>query len=408
MQTGQEDNHSTQNAMKREQQRIALAGMTISNEDIDALCEWLKSYPRLTKGALTSKFESGFSRFLGAKYSSFVNSGSSANLLIAATNLHYKELRNKKVIIPAVSWATTLAPFVQLGYEPILVDCDTKNLGVNVDHLQKIIDKDDPATMILVHVLGHDSSILKVSELCEKHNIRLFEDTCEALGSEVVGRKLGTYGLASSFSFYFGHHISTIEGGMVSTNNFEFQQITNSIRSHGWNRDLDPGFAEILQQEYDISDFRNLYTFYFPGFNLRATEISAAIGLRQLEKLSDVCRKRQYLFNKYAQLLNGFWLQSSDCSLISSFAFGTLVRNPDEIFSYLKKYNIESRPLICGSLGLQPYWRKHSGSFCSLPIADIVHKNGIYLPLHCDISDDDINRIAEKFKEVAIPYHFSS
>ena len=165
---------------------------------------------------------------------------------------------------------------------------------------------------------------------------------------------------------------------MVCTNDFEFHQIATSIRSHGWNRDLEPSFAANLQKENAISDFRNLYTFYYPGFNIRSTEISAFLGLRQLEKLKKVCNKRHDLFNNYKKLLSGFWCQASGCSLTSSFAYGTFVKNPDAVFSYLRDCNIESRPLICGSLGMQPYWQKYSGGFTSLSVANIVHKNGIY------------------------------
>ena len=382
---------------------IKLAGMTITQNEINDLCQWLSTNPKLTKGELTLDLEDKFSKYIGITYSLFVNSGSSANLLLAATNLHYKSLRNKKVIVPAVSWSTTLAPFMQLGYEPILVDCDPKTLGVDITHLKSIISEHDPATMILVHVLGHESSIEQISELCSHNDIRLFEDTCEALGSEIDNKKLGSYGLASSFSFYFGHHISTVEGGMISSNDNTFIQIATSIRSHGWNRDLSADFATNLQQTYDIADFRNLYTFYYPGFNLRSTEISAFLGLSQLNKIQDVCTRRSYIFDLYSQLLPSFWLQSSNCSLISSFAFGTLIENPEETSAFLKENSIESRPLICGSLGLQPYWRNYNGTVTHLPVADLVHNKGIYLPIHCDLTDEDVCLVADKFKSIAIP-----
>ena len=385
---------------------IRLAGNTISNSEIDSLCDWLKSYPRLTKSGLTQDFQGKFSSYINSSFSCFVNSGSSANLLIAAANLYFGNLRNKKILVPAVSWSTTLAPFIQLGYEPILVDCDPTNLGINIDDLKDKIIRHDPATIILVHVLGHDSSIELIANLCKEHDIRLFEDTCEALGSRIESRLLGTFGLASSFSFYFGHHISTIEGGMVCTSNFEFYQLLCSIRSHGWSRDLDHDFARELQSDNMISDFRNLYTFYFPGFNLRATEISAFLGLSQLDKLDFICAKRSELFNVYLNELPDYWSQSSRTSLVSSFAYGTLVLNPQDVHSHLLDNGIESRPLICGSLGLQPFWRSYHSEFTNLKFADIVHNSGIYLPLHPDLDSDDIKHICSIFKQVALPLSF--
>ena len=173
---------------------IKLSSNTIPNQNLDELSEWIKSYPRLTKDKLTIKFENEFAKYINTKSAIFVNSGSSANLLLAAANLHFKDLRNKKVGIPAVSWSTTLSPFLQLGYEPFLLDCDNKNLGIDVDDLYYLAKKEDISTLILVHVLGHESSILKVKDICEEFNIRLFEDSCEALGSLVSDQKLGSFG----------------------------------------------------------------------------------------------------------------------------------------------------------------------------------------------------------------------
>ena len=137
--------------------KINLSSNTIPNQNLDELSEWIKSYPRLTKDKLTIQFENEFAKYINTKSAIFVNSGSSANLLLAAANLHFKKLRNKKVVIPAVSWSTTLSPFLQLGYEPFLIDCDKKNLGIDVDALYDLAKKEDISTLILVHVLGHES-----------------------------------------------------------------------------------------------------------------------------------------------------------------------------------------------------------------------------------------------------------
>ena len=386
--------------------KIKLASNTIPNEHIDSLSNWLKTFPKLTKGDLTIEFEKQFSKFLGCSQSRLVNSGSSANLLIAAANLHYKKLKSLRIGIPAVSWSTTLAPFIQLGYEPILIDCDPINLGINIDHLTQIIKEDKISSLILVHVLGHDSNINKIKDICSEYKIRLFEDSCEALGSVCDGNKLGNFGLASAFSFYYGHHISTVEGGSISSNNDEFISLITSLRSHGWSRDLEPKISKSLKLKYDISDFRDLYAFYYPGFNLRSTEINAFLGIKQLEVITKYCNKRQELFKCYRDQLSNFWQQKSNTEFVSAFAYGTLVNNPEEVWQNLKENGIESRPLICGSMGLQPFWKKKYGNYYSLRYADQVHNNGIYLPINADMTERDVSYVCQKFKKIAIPSVF--
>tara|TARA_Y200000002_G_scaffold360095_1_gene345080 strand:+ start:2537 stop:3709 length:1173 start_codon:yes stop_codon:yes gene_type:complete len=380
---------------------IKLSSNTIPSNHLEDLAEWLKTNPRLTKDKLTVQFESEFANFINSSNAIFVNSGSSANLLIAAANLHFKDLRNKKVGIPAVSWSTTLSPFLQLGYEPFLLDCDKNNLGIDIDSLYELAKKEDISTLILVHVLGHESSILKIKDICAEFKIRLFEDTCEALGSKISEKTLGSFGLASTFSFYYGHHISTIEGGMICTDNFEFSQIITSLRSHGWLRDLEKNFAQNLQKKYEISNFRNMYSFYFPGYNMRATEINAFLGIKQLSLLDKYCKKRAMLFDIYKNNLKDYWLQKSDTDFISSFAYGTLVENPEEVWFYLNNAKIESRPLICGSMGLQPFWEIFNKTKSSFKNADLIHYKGIYLPINANLEEEDILLVCKKFKEIA-------
>ena len=276
--------------------RIELASETIPKSHIDQLSAWLNKYPRLTKSVETEKFESLFANYITTKKAKLVNSGSSANLLMAAANLYFENLKNKKVAIPAVSWSTTLSPFIQLGYTPFLLDCNSKDLGIDVDQFYKLAKEEDISTLILVHVLGHDASIEKCIDIADQFNIRLFEDSCEALGSSCNNKKLGSWGLASSFSFYYGHHISTIEGGCVCTNNEMFAELVTSLRSHGWSRDLDNGVANQLKDKYKISDFRDLYSFYYPGFNFRSTEINAYLGILQLNLIDAYSKKKSISF----------------------------------------------------------------------------------------------------------------
>ena len=231
-------------------ENIKLVKDTISLENINSLIDWLRTNPQLTKGKLTKEFEKKWSDWLGVKYSVFMNSGSSANLAMFYSLILSKKLKNKKIIVPAVSWVTTVSPVIQLGLEPIMCDCDTNNLGLDIDHLKKIIKKEKPSCLILVHVLGIPNNMTEIIELCKKHDIIILEDTCESVGSKFQEKKLGSFGLMSSFSFYYGHHMSTIEGGMVSTNDDEFYEILLSIRSHGWDRDLPETKKILLRKKY--------------------------------------------------------------------------------------------------------------------------------------------------------------
>jgi len=260
-------------------EKIHLVKDTIDKNDIENLSSWLSTNPRLTKGELTVEFERKWSEWLGCKYSVFVNSGSSANLAAIYSLILSNKLKNNKIVVPAVSWVTTVTPAIHLGLEPIMCDCDKDNLGLDVDNLRQIIIDEDPAALILVHVLGFPNHMKEIKELCDEHNILLVEDTCESLGSEYDGKKLGSIGDVSTFSFYFGHHISTIEGGMVSTDDEDLYHILLSIRSHGWDRDLPEEKQTALREKYGIDDFRSLYTFYYPGFNLRSTDLQAFIGI---------------------------------------------------------------------------------------------------------------------------------
>ncbi len=385
-------------------ERIGLASETIPKSHIDSLSEWLKSYPRLTQGELSKEFESVFSKYIQVEDSTFLNSGSSANLLMATTNLLYRNLRNKKVAIPSLSWSTTVSPFINLGYEPHLIDANPVDLGINIDHLYKIIKSDNISTLVIVHVLGHNSSVEKILDICDQFNVRLLEDCCQSLGSLVASKKLGSFGLASSFSFFYGHHISTIEGGCLCSNDYEFNQISKSLRAHGWSRNLDAKFANNLKSKYQTSNFRDLYTFYYPGYNLRSTDLNAYLGLLQMDLLEEYCQKRSNIFSQYKENIKGFWCQKSRTDFISSFAFATLVNNPDEVWAHLKLKNIESRPLISGSMGNQPFWKNFKGEKTSLKYADQIHEKGIYLPIHADLKKDDVDRVCNEFLKVALPY----
>jgi CDP-4-dehydro-6-deoxyglucose reductase, E1 len=383
---------------------IKLASETITRTELVGAADWMLAGNRLTKGDQTLEFEREFSSYVGSSYSVFVNSGSSANLLVAAALKESGRLRNLKVVCPAVSWVTTVTPFLHLGFEVILCDSSPTDLGVDITKLREIFIRESPAALAIVHVLGHPNSMEDIRELCREFDVVLIEDTCEALGTRTPDSKmLGTSGLAGTFSFYYGHHISTIEGGMVVTDDLEFHQLMLSLRSHGWSRDLQPSLKAELQKEFEIDEFRNFYTFYWPGFNFRSTDLQAYIGRGQLNRMEDIVLRRASNHNVYQNGLRDFWTQESDYLVLSSFAYGTAVKNRSEVARELEKVGIESRPLICGNLARHPFWLKKNLPL-DLPIADFVHDYGMYLPNHASLNQEDVERVIEVFTQVAKPH----
>ena len=385
--------------------KYSLVQDTISKQEIISLSKWLLKGEQLTKGKLTLEFEKKFSKYINRNYSLFVNSGSSANLLMLSALIENNKLKTKKAIVAGVSWSTTLSPFMQNNFDIELCDCSNKDLGIDIDNFELLCKKHNPSIAIMVNVLGHPNNIKKIKKLCKKYDVILLEDSCEALGTVLYGKKLGTTGLASSFSFYYGHHISTIEGGMVVTDNYELYNIMLSIRSHGWFRDLNKDFQDKLTKKYKVDEFRNLYTFYYPGYNFRSTDLNAFLGINQLKKVDKISKVRNDNFYCYKKNLIDFWCQKSLSNFVSSFAFGTLVENRMDVFKYLKKFNIETRPLICGNIGRHPFWIKKYGKQ-ALKNADIVHDYGLYLPNNFNLKKKDIDYICNKFKEIAIPKFF--
>tara|TARA_R110002074_G_scaffold189543_2_gene355391 strand:+ start:11268 stop:12416 length:1149 start_codon:yes stop_codon:yes gene_type:complete len=372
---------------------INLVKDTIDNKDIDQLVDWLKTYPRLTKGPVTLELEEKWSDWLGVKYSVFCNSGSSANLLMLSV-LKENGLRNNRVVVPSVAWATDLAPVIQLGMKPILCDSNMNDLSVDLEHLEKIFKEESPSVLMFVSVLGLVPNMDKIVELCESYSVILLEDTCESMGCEYKGKKLGTFGKMSSFSTFFGHHISTIEGGFVSTDDFELYELLLSLRSHGWDRDLSNNTQKKLQKEWDVSEFDAMYTFYYPGFNLRSTDLQAFIGLGQIDKLDRWGEERAINFEVYQNnIKNDYWKPKTQSnSFTSNFAYPVIHPNRDKIVKELQDNDIEVRPMICGSMGTQPFYVKEYGVL-ELPNVSIIDKYGFYIPNHPYLTETELQLI---------------
>ena len=385
---------------------INLVKDTISNDDIDKLIGWLQTYPRLTKGPLTLELEQKWSDWIGTKYSVFCNSGSSANLLMLSAyieNTRMQKDRNKlKIVVPSVSWATDLAPIIQLGLTPILCDCNLNDLSIDLDHLNEIITSHGKIdALLLVSVLGLVPKMDKIQDICDKHDIVLLEDSCESMGSKHKGQNLGTFGSMSSFSTFFGHHISTIEGGFVSTNDKELYDLLLSLRSHGWDRDLDKKSQNKLRDAWDVSGFESLYTFYYPGYNLRSTDLNAFIGIGQIDNLNEWGLVREKNFRLYQRLIhNDYWKPKPySNSFVSNFAYPIIHPARNEIAQQLQNNSVEVRPLVCGSMGNQPFYKKQYGKI-KLPNADKIDEYGLYVPNNPKLTENEVTIIADIVNDV--------
>ena len=375
---------------------IKLVSDTIDKQDINSLIEWLSQdeIPRLTKGELTIELEKKWANKIGTKYSVFVNSGSSSILLTLAALKHTNRLKNNKVVVPSLSWATDLSSPILLGLEPILCDCNLTDLSCDLEHLEEIFKTQSPSVLILVSVLGLVPDMNRIIELCKKYNVLLLEDVCESMGSKYKGEYLGTFGLASFFSMYFGHHLSTIEGGFINTDDDELYYALLMMRSHGWARDLPTEDQNHYNTKYNTDSFSSLYNFYLPGMNLRSTDLQAFIGLRAIDKLDNYSQKRNSNFKFYLKNLtnNELNIETNLDNFISNFAIPVVSKNKDQIVKDLIEANIEVRPLIAGNLGNKPVWYENYERV-NLPNSDIIDKFGFYLPNHQDLTETEILKI---------------
>ena len=378
--------------------KYPLAKETINNEDIDALREWLGTYPRLTKGELTWKVEEAWADYIGTKHAVFNNSGSSANLLMIYAAIAAGRIKNKKIAVPSVGWVTTIAPAIQFGLTPIMVGADRDTYGMDLNQLEEVCKTEKPDAVIFVQVLGVPHYREHLMALKEKYGFCLLEDGCAALGAAYEdGSKVGTVGDMSSFSFYFGHQLSTIEGGMVNTSDKELYDILLMLRSHGWGKDLDEGSYQKLMDQHQVDDFHKPFTFFIPGFNLRATDLQAFLGLRQIEKAEWAAAGRNRNHCRYAENLWGHvdyqrWYDDFPVSI----SFGALAESNEHrkrIVTRLVECGIETRIFSAGNLGVHPFWTNLYDKFED-EVSDRIHSCGFFLPNYPELELHEVDYIS--------------
>jgi CDP-4-dehydro-6-deoxyglucose reductase, E1 len=379
--------------------KYLLAERTIDEKDLSELTAWLGKNPWLTQGPLVREFENTWAAWTGHKHALFVNSGSSANLLMYAALDESHRLENRKVIVPAVSWATTVAPAIQLGFEPIMCDADPKTFGLDLKMLDALCEKHKPSSVITVHVLGVPNDMDALMAAKKKHGFVLMEDSCAATGSRFDGTLVGRFGELATYSFYFGHHLSTIEGGMVCTDDDRLHDIMLHLRSHGWAKDIEPTKAEKLAGDAHVRPFNKTFTFYLAGYNFRSTDLNAHLGISQMKKAERVVQRRAENHKAYQELFlpsPHFVCQTSPKSMISSISFCALARSPehrDRIAKAFAANQIETRPIGGGNMSRQPFWSNRYGS-AVFPMADRIADTGFQLPNHPGLSVDDVRFIS--------------
>lgn len=365
-----------------------LASPTWDSQEVRAAHQLLLSGD-LTMGSKVKKFEAEFAQYIGTKYAVMFNSGSSANLAIFAALKYVKNSplsEGDQVIVPAVSWSTTFYPVNQLGFILDFVDIDTKTLNLDI---KKIKDKITSRTkaIFVVNLLGNPANLIELLELSKEFDLVLLEDNCESLGASIDGKKTGSFGLMSSYSFFFSHHICTMEGGMVNTNSKELMETLKSIRAHGWTRGLDFDNS-VHQLSNDTWD--DLYRFVLPGYNLRPTELSGLIGSIQLTKFPKFLEARKqnakFFVNLFKQSTN-YEVQSENGES-SWFGFSILLKNKligkrKELIKLLSENNIDTRPIVAGNFTLNPVMKHLKFEpLTGLENSNFVHQNGFFIGNH--------------------------
>jgi len=368
---------------------LPLATSTWDDAEYSALERVIQS-GQFTMGSEVAAFETAFSKYHKTRYAVMVNSGSSANLLMIAALFFRKNnaLRpGDEVIVPAVSWSTTYAPLQQYGLKVKFVDIDLYSLNVDLDQLEQAITS-KTRLILMVNLLGNPNDFRRLEKIIEGRDVLVVEDNCESLGAELDGQKTGTFGLMGTYSSFFSHHISTMEGGVVTTNDRELYQIMLSLRAHGWTRDL-PKRNDVTQIKSDDL-FNESFKFVLPGYNLRPLELSGAVGVEQLKKLPKIVdgRRRNAVFFQSVMKDHSQLLIQRETGKSSWFGFSLVLRpdaamTRDELRKGLSKLGFECRPIVAGNFTKNAVMKFFDAEVHgNLKNADHIHYHGLFVGNH--------------------------
>ena len=371
------------------------------------LIKFISRAKQLSFGSECVKFEQRFAKWQGRKYCVFLNSGSSANLAIIQALLNLDRIKKEdKVGFSAITWSTNVMPLIQLGLQPIPIDIEIETLNVSEQKLDEVLQKTNLRMLFLTNLLGFCDNIDKIRDLCKAKKIILIEDNCESLGTIYKNKKLGNYCLASTFSFYVGHHMSTIEGGAVCTDDENLATMLRIIRAHGWDRNLDLENKRSIRKEFKInSTFYARYSFYDLGYNLRPTEINGFIGNIQINFLDEIIQKRNANFMKmagpiYQQRKIYYPIRYNHLDFLSSFAIPVIARSKKIRNELVKKCKgkVEIRPIVGGNIASQPFFCKYQQSDkVMLANAKLIHKQGLYFANNPELTEKEIKTIINVF-----------
>jgi len=383
---------------------------TYDKEEIISMIEVLMGN-RLTMGNRVTQFEQEFAKHIGAKYAIMVNSGSSANLLAMAVASNYQRAHRlkpgDKVMVPAVCWSTSVWPIIQMNLKPVLVDVDPTTMNMDLNDLKRKLTPEVKG-IVAVHILGNCTNMEELMKIVREHKLFLMEDTCESLGSTYDNQYLGTFGDFGTFSFYYSHHITTVEGGMIVTNNEEDYELLKCLRAHGWTRYLKN--KKEYEEQYPEVDSR--FLFVNVGYNLRPMEIQAAMGLIQLSKLetknnyrndnqkvvtqkiiSDPRNRTQILLCPKAMD------KSKPAWFGMCFLLGAKYQDQyRDYLKYLTEQQVENRPIVTGNFARQPALQMMNLDVSpdDFPGADILHYRGFFIGLSCrKLTTLDVNNLVD-------------
>ena len=382
-----------------------MTSSTFDAEEKEAMLSVIKS-DMFTMGKNVKEFEERFADYFGKKYAIMVNSGSSANL-IAVASLFYRNnvslKRGDEVIVPCISWSTTFFPLYQYGLKLKFVDVDLETLNYDIDELKKAVTP-DTKMILAVSILGNPCYFDEIAAICEENDIILFEDNCESMGAKFNDTYAGTFGLIGTFSTFFSHHISTMEGGLILTDNYEIYCLCKSLRNHGWTRGQDDD-SPIYQKRSD--DFYEAYRFILPGYNVRPTELQGAVGKVQLNKLDAFLKIRKENARHFVKLFKDdqrFIIQK-EVGESSWFCF-TMIINPDsgldrrKVLKVLKNAEIEHRIITGGNMLRHDVVKYFDYSATKSENADIAHDYGFFVGNHPVDIRDNINYLHETLKSI--------
>ena len=373
----------------------------IDREDINSVINFLsgENIPKLTNGPKVVEFENSWGNWLGTQYNLFVNSGASANELTMLAIAHM--IGEGEIIVPPLTWISDISSVLFAGHKLVFVDVNFTNLSFDIDKLKAAITPNTKA-IFLTHVLGINAITKELLEICEKNNILLIEDVCESHGTTFQGCKVGNFGFASNFSFYFAHHMSTIEGGMISTNNFEFYQVCRALRSHGMVREMTSLTMKnsVIEANPDLNpDF----IFLRPAHNFRSTEINAVIGLSQLPKLDD---KNQDRIDNFELFISNLDPEKYHIAINTegncNYAFIVILKEPNfekrnALENKLSENGIEFRRGLSGGGNQmrQPFFKSIYQDFSDYPVIEHIHNFSWYIGNYPGLEKEKINFLLE-------------